>query len=99
MPGLVKVVGSATQPRLNAYDSFPTATACTLQEFCFSLYPFMKTLLHRRVKVITVISTLLHLNIPESTGYSSLVSPEIIHRANKNAYEGVDVDAVCLGWC
>jgi len=41
--------------------------------------------------VITVIITLLRLNITESTGYSSLFSPEVIHRANKNAYEGVDV--------
>lgn len=57
----------------------------------------MRTLLHRRVKVITVI--ICYLNIPESTDYSSLVSPEGIQRANKNANQGVNVDTVWLGWC
>lgn len=63
----------------------------------------MRTLLHRRVKVITVIISLLCLktclNIPESTGYSSLVSPEVIQRADKNANQGVDADTLWLGSC
>lgn len=33
----VKVVGSATQPRLNAYNSFPTAAPTIYKRFFYSL--------------------------------------------------------------
>lgn len=35
MSELVKVVGPATQPRLNAHDSFPTAAPTLYERFFF----------------------------------------------------------------
>lgn len=37
MSELVKVVGPATQPRLNAHDSFPTAAPTLYERFFYDL--------------------------------------------------------------